>query len=170
MYMNDDLSRSAPADPARFELWKTLVRVERMLLAALEAKLEASEGIGLTEYEALDELQAAPEGRLRMNELAASVILTPSGLTRLVDRLEVDGTVTRESCPTDGRGSHVRITPKGVALLKRAEATYQLEVARHFGARFTDTDALALKKACDHILASTRADTRSDTRADPIRR
>ncbi len=158
MFVSNDLVESALANHAKFEAWKSLVKVQRLLLAAMEAELETSQGIGLTAYDALDGLYAAQDGRLRMNELAASIMLTPSGLTRLVDRMEADGIVTRESCPTDGRGSHVRITPKGISVLKKAETAYQVGTARHFGTQFTDVDALALKKACVHILADARLD------------
>ncbi|MHB8262999.1 MAG: MarR family winged helix-turn-helix transcriptional regulator [Acidimicrobiales bacterium] len=151
--MSDDLAELALANHTKFEAWKSLVKVQRTLLASLEAELDTSQGIGLTAYDALDGLHAARDGRLRMHELAASVMLTPSGLTRLVDRMEADGIVTRESCPTDGRGSHVRITSKGISVLKRAETAYQAGIVRHLGTQFTDADALALKDACDRILA-----------------
>ena len=133
-----------------FETWKALVKVQRLVSPALESDLQTKHGIGLSEYEAMEELRNADNGRMRMNELASSVMLTPSGLTRLVDRLEADGIVVRESCPTDGRGSHVRITERGISLLARAEKTYRKDIKDYFGEEFTG--AAAVTKACNHIV------------------
>ncbi len=136
-----------------FEVWKALIKVQRLIAPALESDLQARHGIGLSEYEAMEELRNADGGRMRMNELAASVMLTPSGLTRLVDRLEADGIAVRESCPTDGRGSHVRITEKGMSLLTRAEETYRKDIQSYFGEQFTG--AAAVIEACNQIVEAT---------------
>lgn len=136
-----------------FEAWKALIKVQRLVSPALESDLQAKHGIGLSEYEAMEELRNADNGRMRMNELAASVMLTPSGLTRLVDRLEADGMAVRESCPTDGRGSHVRITEKGMSLLAQAEETYQKDIQGYFGEEFTG--AAAVTEACNQIVEAT---------------
>src|SRR5436853_6001319 len=85
--------------------WRGLLRVHSRLVKALDAELEAAHGLGVTSYEVLMYLADSPDGRMRMHDLASSVLLSRSGLTRLIDRLERDGYIKRESCATDGRGA-----------------------------------------------------------------
>src|SRR2546421_9570902 len=100
-------------DGRRLEAWQALLLAQRALLDRLEDDLRREHGLPLSSYEVLLFLSRAPGRRLRMHELAESVLLTPSGITRLVDRLEGEGLVGRESCPTDRRGSFVVLTEAG---------------------------------------------------------
>jgi hypothetical protein len=84
--------------PQEIRAWRGLLRVHASLSKALDAELEAEHGLPLTSYEVLMYLADAEKERMRMCDLAASVILSRSGLTRLVDRLEREGLLTRESC------------------------------------------------------------------------
>ncbi|TML38127.1 MAG: MarR family transcriptional regulator [Actinobacteria bacterium] len=97
------------------DAWQALLLAQRALLDRLEDDLRREHGLPLSSYEVLLFLSRAPGRRLRMHELAESVLLTPSGITRLVDRLEGEGLVSRESCPTDRRGSFVVLTEAGRA-------------------------------------------------------
>ena len=87
------------------------------LVKALDAELLADHGLPLTSYEVLINLQAAPGRRRRMAELADGVLLSRSGMTRLVDRLERDGLLERDACVSDGRGTFAVLTDKGEELL-----------------------------------------------------
>ena len=84
--------------------WRGFLRVHAALVHELDRELEETHGLPLTHYEVLLYLESAPGHRLRMAELASSVLLSQSGVTRLVDRLERDGLVAREPCPDDRRG------------------------------------------------------------------
>jgi DNA-binding MarR family transcriptional regulator len=88
----------------------------------------------------------APEHRLRMTELADAVLLSRSGVTRLVDRLERAGLVSRCPVANDGRGVAAQITDAGVARLRAASRTHLTGVARHFADRLDAEDLSALER------------------------
>src|ERR671919_510389 len=90
--------------PAELGAWRGLLRVHSALVKALDAELLAEQGLPLSSYEVLINLQAAPGQRRRMAELADSVLLSRSGMTRLVDRLQREGLPARDTCTDDGRG------------------------------------------------------------------
>jgi len=112
--------------PAELGAWRGLLRVHSALVKALDAELIATHGLPLTSYEVLINLQAAPGRRRRMAELADSVLLSRSGTTRLVDRLE------RDTCDSDGRGCFAVLTDSGEELLSRARATHLEGVRERF--------------------------------------
>ena len=117
----------------------------------MEDDLRREHGLPLSSYEVLLFLNQAPGHRMRMHELAQSVLLTPSGLTRLVDRLEAEGLVARESCPTDRRGAFVALTPAGKARLRRAAPTHLKGIQEHFGRHLTDAEADTLSRALSRV-------------------
>src|SRR5829696_5586240 len=110
--------------PAELGAWRGLLRVHSALVKALDAELLATHGLPLTSYEVLINLQAAPGRRRRMAELADGVLLSRSGMTRLVDRLEREGLLERDACTDDGRGTYAVLTEKGEACLARARPTH----------------------------------------------
>jgi DNA-binding MarR family transcriptional regulator len=117
--------------------WRGFLRVHSALVKALDAELLAEHDLPLTSYEVLINLQAAPDRRRRMAELADGVLLSRSGMTRLVDRLEREGLLERDSCVSDGRGTFAVLTQKGEDLLSRARRTHLDGVRdrflQHFG-------------------------------------
>jgi DNA-binding MarR family transcriptional regulator len=119
-------------DARELRAWRGLLRVHTTLVKALDAELEAAHGIALTSYEVLLFLGDAPDGRMRMHDLASSVLLSRSGLTRLVDRLERDGLLARASCVDDARGAFAVLTPAGRVVLDAARSTHLGGVRRHF--------------------------------------
>lgn len=121
--------------------WRGLLRVHSALVKALDAELLAEHDLPLTSYEVLINLQAAPGHRRRMAELAEGVLLSRSGMTRLVDRLERDGLIERDACTEDGRGMFAVLTEKGEDLLLRARRTHLDGVRERFLQHF-DRDEL----------------------------
>jgi DNA-binding MarR family transcriptional regulator len=119
-------------DEDELSAWRGLLRAHARLTKALDLELVRAHNLQLTAYEVLLFLADSPEGRLRMSVLADSVLLSRSGLTRLVDRLERQGLLRRESCPQDGRGSYAVITERGRALFDRARVTHLEGVRRRF--------------------------------------
>jgi DNA-binding MarR family transcriptional regulator len=117
---------------AELAAWRGLLRAHSALVKALDSELELAHGLPLSSYEVLARLGNAEGGRVRMCELAESVLLSRSGLTRLVDRLERDGLVERGSCEHDARGAFAVITATGRAELDAARATHLDGVRRHF--------------------------------------
>jgi len=112
--------------------WRGLLRVHSRLVKALDAELEAEHGLAVTSYEVLMYLADSPEGKMRMHDLASSVLLSRSGLTRLVDRLERENLIRRETCEDDARGSFACLTPAGREKLTAARRTHLDGVRRHF--------------------------------------
>jgi DNA-binding MarR family transcriptional regulator len=124
--------------PAELGAWRGLLRVHSALVKALDAELLDGHDLPLTSYEVLINLQAAPDKRRRMAELADGVLLSRSGMTRLVDRLEREGLLERDACTDDGRGTYAVLTEKGEACLARARPTHldgvRERFLQHFGA------------------------------------
>jgi DNA-binding MarR family transcriptional regulator len=114
-----------------------MLRVHAELTRELDAELAREHNLPLSSYEVLLFLADSDEGRMRMSELADSVLLSRSGLTRLVDRLERDGLLTRERCESDARGLFAEITPAGRRLFDEARHTHLDGVRRMFLERFS---------------------------------
>lgn len=123
------------------EAWRRYYVSFWRIFAAIEAELQAAGLPSLSWYDALYELYLAPDRHLRMSELARSALLSRSGLTRLVDKLEREKLLERKSCPKDGRVQHAVLTGKGVELLRRMWPVYRAGIARHFAAHLTEAEA-----------------------------
>jgi len=104
--------------------WRVFLRAHSTVLRRLESELVAEHDLPLASYDVLVQLSEAPRSALRMTELAERVLLSRSGLTRLVDRLERDGLVERQACPQDARGTLAVLTPAGLARLRAAWPTH----------------------------------------------
>ena len=114
-----------------------MLRAHAELTRALDAQLAREHKLPLSSYEVLLFLADAPEGRMRMSDLAESVLLSRSGLTRLVDRLEREGLLKRERCESDARGLFAEITPAGRELFDSARRTHLEGVRALFLDRFS---------------------------------
>jgi DNA-binding MarR family transcriptional regulator len=96
---------------------------------------------------------------MRMGELADSLLLTPSGVTRLVDRMETEGLVQRQQCPSDRRGWNAVITPAGRARLRAAAPVHLRGVERHFGRHISDEEADLIADILGRVLNDVCPDT-----------
>jgi DNA-binding MarR family transcriptional regulator len=103
-------------------------------------------------YDVLIELQEAPDNRLRMSDLADRVLLTRSGLTRLVDRLEKEGYIIREIDPEDRRGFYAIITDTGKQAMRGAWKVYSQSIHTYFAQHLTDEEAAIFTKVFERIL------------------
>jgi DNA-binding MarR family transcriptional regulator len=115
--------------------WVRFLATHGAITRELEAQLMGAHGLTLSDYDVLVQLARAPERRMRNIELANAVVLTRSGVTRLVDGLERDGLVTRCSCPSDKRGTLIELTDEGVGRLLAAAETHLNGVRELFLAR-----------------------------------
>ena len=134
--------------------WRGLLRTHAMLVKRLDADLEAAHGLPLTSYEVLLHLWNAQDRKMRMCDVAESVLLSRSGLTRLVDRLERDGLVERESCASDARGAFAKLTDAGRAKLEEARGTHLAGVREHFLSHLTPQQLDVLAEAWERVDAS----------------
>jgi DNA-binding MarR family transcriptional regulator len=132
--------------------WRGMLRVHSALVKALDAELLAEHDLPLTSYDVLINLQAAPGHRRRMSDLADSVLLSRSGMTRLVDRLEREGLLLRDTCASDGRGCFAVLTEEGEALLRRARRTHLAGVRERFLRHFTPEEQRALARCWNRVL------------------
>jgi DNA-binding MarR family transcriptional regulator len=126
--------------------WKGMLRTHRDLVARLDSELEREHGLPLSSYEVLMILGDSDDGRARMGEIADELLLSRSGLTRLVDRLERQGLVRRERCEDDARGFFATITPAGRKKLEVARPAHLDGVRDHFFSALTDRDLAALAR------------------------
>jgi DNA-binding MarR family transcriptional regulator len=131
--------------------WMGLLRTRERLMQELDRELEHAHGVSLAEYDVLMHLEASPEHNLRMAELADAVLLTRSGLTRLVDRLEARGLVERRRCPSDARGLWATLTNVGAELLHEATTTHTDGIRRLFLAQLDSDDLDHLVTAWDKL-------------------
>jgi DNA-binding MarR family transcriptional regulator len=129
---------------AELGAWRGMLRVHAALVRELDAQLEQAHGLPLTSYDVLINLQAAPEKRLRMAELADIVLLSRSGVTRLVDRLVREGLIVRDTCESDGRGAFAVLTEAGEKLLARARPTHLAGVRERFLRHFSEPELRTL--------------------------
>lgn len=113
-------------------VWRMLQRAQVRITRHLEAALLVAHDLPLASYDVLMQLAESPERRLRMNDLAGRVLLSRSGLTRLIDRLQRDGLVAREACRSDARGLFAVLTDAGAARLAEATPTYLRGIRKEF--------------------------------------
>lgn len=140
-----------PLDPHELAAWRGFLRAHTALTRELDAELAAAHGLPLSSYEVLLFLAEAPGGRMRMSELAESVLLSRSGLTRLVDRLARDGAIERIPCSEDARGWFAALTPKGRQAFEEARHTHLDGVRRLFVASFSESELAALGDCFDRL-------------------
>jgi DNA-binding MarR family transcriptional regulator len=124
-------------DEEELAAWRGMLRAHSALVRELDAELAREHDMPLSSYEVLLFLNDSDEGRMRMSELADSVLLSRSGLTRLVDRLERQGLLRRERCESDARGFFAEITPEGRSAFAAARKTHLDGVRRLFLSRFS---------------------------------
>lgn len=138
-------------DREELAAWRGMLRVHSDMTRVLDAELTHCHGLPLTSYEVLLFLADSPDGRMRMAELADSVLLSRSGLTRLVDRLERDGLLEREQCEEDARGYFAAITDRGRALFMEARRTHLAGVRERFLSRFSRDDLRTLGELWERV-------------------
>jgi DNA-binding MarR family transcriptional regulator len=138
--------------PQELRAWRGLLRVHASLVKALDSELESEHRLAVTTYEVLLYLADAPDGQMRMHDLASRVLLSRSGLTRLVDRLERDGLLERKSCESDARGAFAVLTPRGRDKLTAARSTHLDGVRRHFLVHLSDEELEALGGIWERVL------------------
>jgi DNA-binding MarR family transcriptional regulator len=141
-----ETGRSPVPTSEELAAWRAFLRAHAYISRVLEAELLADQELSLASYDVLVQLAEAPERRLRMTELAAAVLLSRSGVTRLVDRLEKVGLVARCRVASDGRGVAAELTPAGLIRLRNAAPTHLAGVVRHFVARLGADDLLAMER------------------------
>lgn len=145
-----------PKAPAFTELeldaWRGFLRTHSVLLRELDDELTQRHALPISSYDVLVQLDEAPEGRLRMSALAEAVLLSRSGLSRLVTRLESQGLIERLDCPNDARGSFAAITTAGRERLDEARVTHRAGVRARFLDHLGERELRQLAKVWSRLL------------------
>ncbi len=147
---SDSVTAVPPATPApdpgdwRVAVWRRFLRSHAVVVRELERELDADAQLPLAWYDVLLTLAQAPGRRLRMAQLADQVMLSRSGLTRLVDRLEREGLVSRERSSDDARGMYTVLQPAGLRRLRVAVPVHLAGIQRHWLAHFDDDELSTL--------------------------
>jgi DNA-binding MarR family transcriptional regulator len=146
------MRRSKPSCDERHTVWPLFIRTYSTLVEILEAELVHEKDLPLAWFEVLVHLQDRSDGRMQMNELADTVLLSKSGLTRLVDRMETAGLVRRTTSDSDRRIIYAELTARGRAQFSEAAPIAFAGVRRHFTANLTREELGALESALEKIL------------------
>ena len=134
--------------------WGGFLRTHHALVAELDDELRREHDLPLTSFDVLAQLDNAPGRQLRMSELADAVLLSRSGVTRLVERLERRGLLERRECSDDARGAFAVLTDDGVARLREARETHLAGVRERFLQRFDDKELRELGEVWRRLLHS----------------
>jgi len=138
--------------------WRTFLQAHATVVRRIEADLEADGLPSLADLDVLLQLAQAPERRLRMSELADEVLLSRSGMTRRIDRLEAAGYVARHECSADRRGAFAGLTEQGMERLQSARPTHVRGIMAHFVSKLSADDLAALRQTLAKVLPADATD------------
>ncbi|MBA2702116.1 MAG: winged helix-turn-helix transcriptional regulator [Chloroflexi bacterium] len=127
--------------------WRAFLQAHARISRRLDEELRAEHDLSLAEYDALLTVARSPERRIRMRALADQVLLSKSGVTRLIDRLVADGLVERGTCLADARGAEAILTPIGFDRLRAASGTHLRGVRAHFLAVVDPADLPSVERS-----------------------
>ena len=151
-------SVNSPLSSAELAAWRGMLRSYAALVRDLDAELRTGHDLSLHEYEVLLTLAEAPDGLMRMSDLAAAVVLSQSGLTRLVDRLVRDGSLARTRCEADRRGLNAELTDAGRSRYLEARVTHLAGVRSRFLDRFDEAELGVLGGFWERVLPGATAE------------
>jgi DNA-binding MarR family transcriptional regulator len=155
----DELPEPDPFSAEEFRAWRGLLRLREVVMRDIDRRLRNAGHVSLDDYGILITLVTAPRMRLRMSDLGARRMLTPSGITRVVNRLEEQGLVRRDPDPSDGRASLAVLTRDGLAALRRAQVVHHAAVRELYLDRLDGADLIRLadlfEKALPGVVSAT---------------
>ncbi len=146
--------------------WQTFVTAHAVVIDLIEQELAAAEQLPLSSYDVLLALVNAPNRRLRMHELAQAVVLSRSGLTRLVDRLEREELLARDRSGPDRRATYAVLTLKGFRAFRQAWPIYAQGILKHFAQHLTEQEVALLSQMLGRVVAATH-EASSSTSPEP---
>lgn len=141
----------------RVGVWRAFLTIHTEATEQINEALADAAVLSLPEYDVLLTLYEAPDHRLRLSDLAKDVLLSRSGTTRLVDRLEAQQLLKREACATDRRGAFAVLTEEGTAALRRTWPVYAQLIGECFANHLTDEEIEVLEKAMTRILGALKS-------------
>ena len=151
MTIQEPIARPLTARDPRLAPWRSFLLAHARVSRRLDEELRAEHDVSFAEYDALLTIAQAPGRRVRMGSLAEQVLLSKSGVTRLVDRLVNDGLVERSACSTDARGAEAVLTDRGLTRLRAASRTHLRGISEHFLAVVETDDLESLERAMSAV-------------------
>jgi DNA-binding MarR family transcriptional regulator len=148
------MSTQVVPDTVRLDAWVRFLRAHAALTRELSAELVAEHGLTINDYEVLLHLARAPEKRMRRVDLADRILLTASGITRLLEGLESSGLVERVQCSDDRRVVYARLTEAGSEKLRQASRTHVVGIELLFTGRFSDDELATLSSLLSRLPAA----------------
>jgi DNA-binding MarR family transcriptional regulator len=147
MTVSEPVARPLTARDPRLAPWRAFMLAHARVSRRLDEELRAEHDVSFAEYDALLTIAQAPNRRIRMGQLAEEVLLSKSGVTRLIDRLVGDGLVERSVCMADGRGAEAVLTERGLVRLRAASRTHLRGISEHFLAVVDPSDLDTLERS-----------------------
>jgi DNA-binding MarR family transcriptional regulator len=154
---------SEPLSTRELAAWRGFLRTHARLLRHLDRQLTDEQGLLTSGYEVLLRLAEAPRGTMRMKDIADSLLLSRSGLSRVVDELERKGYVTRQPCPTDARGTEAVITRSGRGAFRKAQKSHLRSVRAEFLDKLSEEQLRLLAEAWTAVGLAEAPDTEYGT-------
>jgi DNA-binding MarR family transcriptional regulator len=151
MTVLEPTARPLTARDARLAPWRAFLLAHARVSRRLDEELRAEHDVSFAEYDALLTIAEAPGRRIRMGQLADEVLLSKSGVTRLIDRMVSDGLVERSACAADARGQEAVLTDRGLARLRAASRTHLRGISEHFIAILDTTDLEVLERSMSAV-------------------
>ena len=145
-------------EPDHEAAWRAFLKAHALLTRRLDRDLRDCCQMTLVTYDALVQLNEAPQRQLRMSELADALVHSRSGVTRIVDNMEKAGHIQRARDQSDRRAWIITLTPEGLASLKTAWRTHVQGIVRHFASHLTDTQARTVTKTLRAVVAGLAPD------------
>jgi DNA-binding MarR family transcriptional regulator len=149
--MSETTTISSPTQARDLEAWVAFLRSHAAIIRELSAQLQREHGLTLNDYEVLLHLSHADGGMLRRVDLAERVLLTASGITRLLEGLEKAGFVCKRNCESDARVTYAMLTDAGAEKLRRASATHLRGVDELFLARYSGSELATLAELLSRL-------------------
>lgn len=147
MTVSEPVARPLTARDPRLAPWRAFMLAHARVTRRLDEELRAEHDISFAEYDALLTIAEAPGRRIRMGQLADEVLLSKSGVTRLIDRLVGDGLVERSACMADARGAEAGLTEAGLTRLREASRTHLRGISEHFLAVVDPADVETVERS-----------------------
>jgi len=136
---------------AELAAWRGFIKTHAQVIERIEQDLSREKRVPLSTYDVLIALFEAPGRKLRLKDLTSKMVLTKSGITRLIDRLEKDGLIVRAKSEEDGRGLYAVLTDEGEAQLRRAWPVYAQGIKRYFASALSEEDVRGVTAAMEAI-------------------
>lgn len=170
MIVTEPAAPPLSAGDSRLAPWRAFLLAHARVSRRLDEELRADHDLSLAEYDTLLTIAQTPERRIRMGQLAEVVILSKSGVTRLIDRLVSDGLVERGVCLADARGAEAVLTDRGLDRLRSASSTHLRGISEHFLAALASSDLEVIERTMTAVArqAGPEADERGHCAVDPV--